>query len=490
MSDTTFVTGTTVITSNWAQDVNTVTYRRGVDIQFYGAVGDGTTDCTSAFNSAVAALPYGGTIYVPIGTYKVSSAITLTAGITIQGTGPTSSTITTSSASANIFDLAAGCAVMDLKMISSVTRTTGYYVNILGNGCTVDNCEFENYYIGVSAGTIPGTLIVAPRVSNCRFRTPAVSSGSGGVQFIYCSNAEMYNVIMTGEVGTQASFGLRIQAGDTAFIDSCNITVHGKALLMDTPAGYSMFALDITSCCFDSAGVITGPSNASNAELVPAGDIKDTKITNTWFGISSAAHGCVLSPTGAGTINGIEFVGCEFVDNGDNGLYVVGSAVTNWKVTGGWAAGNTNKGIYVNGASVNFTIVGFAAGNIAGRGTNDYGIALSAAASDKFVIADCNLEGNTSANMFDGSTGTSGIITGNRGYNWGSFTTLTPSGSPYIYTAGHSPEVVYVYGDTVSAISQSGIQIASGSNLAISLAPNEACGITYTVAPTVRKKVL
>jgi len=71
-----------------------------INVKDYGAVGDGTTDDTAAFNLAIAALtaptpnsafggpisnPAGGTILIPNGTYKITSTLTVNTGITLKG---------------------------------------------------------------------------------------------------------------------------------------------------------------------------------------------------------------------------------------------------------------------------------------------------------------------------------------------------------------------------------------------------------------------
>ena len=56
----------------------------------YGAKGDGTTDDTTAIQTAInAAQAVGGTVYLPNGLYKLTAALTVTAGCRIIGEGLT-----------------------------------------------------------------------------------------------------------------------------------------------------------------------------------------------------------------------------------------------------------------------------------------------------------------------------------------------------------------------------------------------------------------
>jgi len=57
----------------------------------FGAVGDGTTDCTSAIQAAIASLSStGGTVYFPAGQYLISSTLTVsTEGISLVGSNST-----------------------------------------------------------------------------------------------------------------------------------------------------------------------------------------------------------------------------------------------------------------------------------------------------------------------------------------------------------------------------------------------------------------
>lgn len=63
-----------------------------VDVRAYGAVGDGSTDDTTAIQGAIDAVNAagGGVVYLPKGTYKVTTFITLKSNVTLEGEGDTS----------------------------------------------------------------------------------------------------------------------------------------------------------------------------------------------------------------------------------------------------------------------------------------------------------------------------------------------------------------------------------------------------------------
>jgi hypothetical protein len=58
----------------------------------YGAVGDGTTNDSAAFNAAIVAANAagGGIVYVPAGTYRLVTTATLLSNVHLEGEGPTS----------------------------------------------------------------------------------------------------------------------------------------------------------------------------------------------------------------------------------------------------------------------------------------------------------------------------------------------------------------------------------------------------------------
>ena len=62
------------------------TYRRGYSPREFGVVGNGTTDDTAAWNSALSAVPAGSVFTCPEGDrYKIAGELTLSKAVTIQG---------------------------------------------------------------------------------------------------------------------------------------------------------------------------------------------------------------------------------------------------------------------------------------------------------------------------------------------------------------------------------------------------------------------
>lgn len=63
-----------------------------VSVKQFGAVGDGTTDDSASFQSAVGALA-GGTLFVPASSYAIMAIIMVESGITLQGEGGQTSNV-------------------------------------------------------------------------------------------------------------------------------------------------------------------------------------------------------------------------------------------------------------------------------------------------------------------------------------------------------------------------------------------------------------
>lgn len=122
----------------------------------FGAVGDNSTDDTAAIQAACNAISSGGIIYFPPGTYKVTGAITISAGGRLVGAGRALSIIATTSGTANVFTVSATAAVSfeKLQITSGVVRSAGAGIQFTHGttenvGSTVDDCIIGNQFRGL-----------------------------------------------------------------------------------------------------------------------------------------------------------------------------------------------------------------------------------------------------------------------------------------------------------------------------------------------------
>ena len=464
--------------------------RESVSVFDFGAVGNGVTDDTDEIQAALNSVPFGGNVQLPSGTYKISS-LTIPDGVRLVGQNPYGSVLVTTSATGNVLALGVSSGIQSLKVASSVARTSGAHVSILKNGSVVLDCEFGNYYIGINVGSVVGAeLPVGVQLESLRFRDANVVSGGGAINADNFSSLVIKDVIASYDSpGNQPDFGIKVNNGDTLFMDSVNITLHGTALNISPAASLNCYAFMAVNCAFDSARNNSSGTAVSSAVITPAGGVYDTQFVNCWFGLSQAKFGCFVEAIGGGAVDGLDFGNCQFVDNGDSGLLVNGTACKNITVTGGHSSSNTDAGLRFNN-STDFTITGHRAGNVATRGPNNYGIKIGGTC-DTFQVTGNDVTGNTTGGLIDTASGTTMcLVAANTGYNFQALAGETVGASPWTFTNGHTQTTLYVLGGTVSDIKQSGQTIQNTTGATVCLAPNETMQITYSSLPTVLKKVM
>lgn len=103
---------------------------------------------------------------------------------------------------------------------------------------------------------------------------------------------------------------------------------------------------------------------------------------------------------------------------------------------------------------------------------------------DDTILENNTIKGYTIAPVYDSGGATNTQFLKNPGYNPIGISSIVAGASPYTYTAGTSPVVLYVSGGAVTSITKNGINIGI-TNGQIYLLPNESIIITYTAAPTI-----
>ena len=234
------------VTYDWIADSQaTGTY----NIKDFGAVGDGTTDDTIAFKSAVAfiASRNGGTLQIPEGDFVVTSPVALVSGIKIQGvagstsTAPTNNVIPKSPSriklrgtNRSIFrigECVESIVIQDVELFAeSIENTVG--IEAVGAYLSSQNFFFERVVFhkfnrGFYAHGLPQTNLAWQfdyiKFNHCRF--------------INNNDAGIYSNVINSDWKIQGSLFINPPRTPTAKADSMHFERAGSVFVEDTFGG-------------------------------------------------------------------------------------------------------------------------------------------------------------------------------------------------------------------------------------------------------------
>lgn len=142
--------------------------------EVYGAVGNGTTDDTTAINAALAATPQGGTCFLPGGhTYKISGTLTVPQLVTFLGAetpDPTAGSIISVANGANLSAVISDSTFSSNgTFVSTGPRVQGIVINAnganqsSGTGVGIAMCSYRGEVINCRVNSTRGDGI---RISN------------------------------------------------------------------------------------------------------------------------------------------------------------------------------------------------------------------------------------------------------------------------------------------------------------------------------------
>jgi len=465
-------------TSKQTQTVLNSTQCLNITSSAFGGVGDNSTDNTTPLNTALAALTgTGGCIYFPPGKYKFNSSVSfsLPAGIFsmgLLGSGQDNTILTWPNASGGItFNYAGISSSAHIRDLSFTTGTTAG-----GNALTLN--------LATSVANPADTAI--SDVYRVTMRGDdgyaATDYWSLGLNIANVSNIQIENLAVIGAASANGT-GISIIGlpGSSTYGVQYNIA---KSALQFLTSGivYNSFVQGVT---VDQTN-FTGNINGIISPASQTGTLAQLAVTNSQFNPAASGGGIVTSTSItevliannlfialASNINTINLVA-------NNHFVITGNEITSGNLTGtgGILVNTTSAG--AKGIIANNDIFGFATG-----------IALQAGSQNVSV------QGNT----FTGNTttisnsGTGNIIVNNSGYNPVGPGAITVTASPFTYTAGASPETVYIWAGTVSSVTFDknggalGTVACASSPCTVDLGPFEQTKVTYTVAPNMNKMV-
>lgn len=269
-------------------------YSGAINVRWFGATGDGTTDDVTAINNAKTALGTGGALYFPIGNYKISSELDFTSFDTIQIYGDAHGI---NSQGSKIFGTVAGASL--LKM-GGGTGHTFKITNMAidqdsGTGvAAVEATSFSNGLIEHCLLQSGGTYAVFGGASTFKFTIRDCRISAGGIS-IYLSGHSLVEACNI----TASTEGIRANGAEVSIISN-RLEVCGTALKLGYDAAGSGLTLSRSS--------ISGNSFEGNDTHIDAAGLAECVLQGM------SMQGSTNAPSGQSQIGMVitQAVRCKF----------------------------------------------------------------------------------------------------------------------------------------------------------------------------------
>jgi hypothetical protein len=391
-----------------------------VSVKDFGAVGDGVTDDTAAFQTASIT---GKPFYVPTGDYRLTSGFSLSSGQRMYGDGPAKSTLIVDG-DFNVVTLASDYASVEgVKILSNTQRSSGAFIYLSSATRGNDIINFVLYapYIGIhidSESVV--TNIHDGEIINC---TPSTGVGihlNGG------NDTFISKIVIDNPEIAQPAYGFYIHRTQAIWVSDSDI------LHCNVGVGFNPNGLNngyVTWCFFNQVAFDNGASNGIQFFPSNAAIVRGVFFDNCWS--SSNNRGVYIASTSGGVVDTIHFTDTTLYNNNLQGALIdnAGGNVANIELNNCRVAGNSSSSVGAY-AGVEFAgVAGFAvrgtrSGAHAGfAASQSWGILINTGC-DQYDISDCNVIGNITGGFSDLSINTSvsrnvelklGVLTKNSG---------------------------------------------------------------------------
>lgn len=272
-----------------------------VSVKDFGAVGDGITDDSAAFNAAISALSTrGGSVYVPTGNYKVLNLNIDVKTLDVHGNrigffgdGPALSVLIGSSAISTSYVMAVTANTTEAvnSVIAGVSfRDLGFEIsNALGTPFRLVNtayAHFSNCYFkgGLNAFESAGSL--SSSFINCKFSEAAQYGFYAHDGFSSPNQLSFFQCVVTSNAlaGMYAinPGGLRIYGGSIENNGASSTPTFGGGILIDTVKGAAGTSIPI---------VVSGTYFEFNKGLADLSITHANDFCNTSFSVDGCSFG-------------------------------------------------------------------------------------------------------------------------------------------------------------------------------------------------------
>lgn len=355
-----------------------------VNVQDYGATGDGVTNDTAAIQAAIDAVVAGGTLYFPNGTYLVdvnTQSCTLTDGTDVSKCALLIDTAmqVTSDIGAQLKAKEGASAATDNYIVSCTAGvtfnniyfngdrlnvTSSYGIQLNASESTVQNCVFKDFDGSpvVAQGTGPsgmidridvssnsfednGNTIFLAWVDRFKLNNNTIYNASEGFDLDkYCKNGQINGNSFETFRGTGADAGIEINGGDSITVANNSIRNFKDGIILNAKntGGADYYSTGIT-VAGNTVENSTGYGLTVGAQLSGLESLQDSTIVGNVF------KNCTIDGANLRGKNVI-FSNNALVNNARGGLLV--SNGTRLVISGNVLADNSRYGIQVESASV------------------------------------------------------------------------------------------------------------------------------------------
>lgn len=521
------------------------------NVKAYGALGNGTTDDTVAIQLAInaASAAGGGLVYLPPGTYKITSKLTPLSKVKIQGAGSGNTTIAGYGTNFSLFENLAisGSPTTDIEICDMKLDGTnvlvpgnyaplykGIYIQYTKRMKIHDLYVYNTYATGIGTDFLIDSIVDNCTVENCGVRgaaTGQAGTGANGIGIgtgayaieswivsnciaIGCGNngimmEDQYQLVDSSYmtvadcIAYNCKFGFRDSGVSKVSFDNCwaaNSTNDGFYIttgdIGTLATAFNPKEIQLNGCYAYGNGTGTTANGFTINDAKPDGTLYDVYMTQC-AAVSNSQHGFEVH-----NVSKVSMLNCNAHNNQNHGILAYSStslAPFNKLIIDGGLFNNNSQvgagqtdGIRI-GASGTGSMDSARVTNVTcfddqNTKTQRYGISTTGTIANSRIDTN-NVSNNRNAGINVGNASTSLIIKDCIGYNPIGQASITVGASPYTYTAGNSPEDVYVTGGTVSDIKKGSTTVFATSPATVHLEPNQAMTVTYTVAPTMTKDI-
>ena len=312
--------------------------RETVSVKDFGAVGDGVADDTAAIQNAIDGASY---VYVPPGTYVVSSKLTITGTKTISGArtnsnGYQASVINHTAIADSLFsatsDEFGGISIQNLFIIGG---NGSYAIETSRPLSNVENVVMEVYDgggINLFNGGTGGTGGWGSTIRNCKWVAPASLTTYRGINI----NTNGGHVTIDNFTGLRGQIGINIAQCEAVNLIACSINGQGVgfaagvdsdiASIRLSGAGYKK-AVSIKNC------YIEGYVNGIYVEKCESLSIEDNYMADLGYAGGRTGYGIYLKDT---NVNNVTIRNNNFSENSTQGNVVVDDDVNNVIIENNW----------------------------------------------------------------------------------------------------------------------------------------------------------